>query len=98
MNKGKTQNYYNIASGVTIALLIASIMGAWGFIVKINRTVNKADLALKEISENEKTMNNKTRVLHNRISKLEVETHKINDLTVRADERSNCLWMLYLKE
>tara|TARA_Y100000310_G_C20498930_1_gene722936 strand:+ start:20 stop:370 length:351 start_codon:yes stop_codon:yes gene_type:complete len=66
------QFYYNIAIGVTISLLVAIILGGAGWVTKMQVTVNKADLALREVERNSKAIKEKNTVLHRRITATDV--------------------------
>ncbi len=82
------QGYYNIATGVTIALLVFLITGACGWVAKMQVTVNKADLALREGKRTNMELKDKVRVLHRRISDNHNEIKATSMLVTRVDERS----------
>lgn len=82
------QGYYNIATGVTIALLVFLITGACGWVAKMQMTVNKADLALREMERNSKEIEKNSITLHRRISVNHSKLEEIGDMAIRVDERS----------
>jgi len=91
------QTYYNIISGVTIAILVAAILGAWGWVVKLQVTVNKADLALREIERNTKEIEKNNKILHSRITSNQEEIKEVTALTTRSDERSKLIWTYIMR-
>ena len=82
------QSYYNIATGVTISVLVALILMGVGWVAKMQVTVNKADLALREAERNNKQMQKKTRTLHIRITDNHKKLETVSEMAIRADTLS----------
>ena len=91
------QSYYNIITGITISLLVAMILGAFAWVGRMQSTVNKADLALREIERNEKEMMRKNKVYHGRISKNTDEIKKVKERAIMADVQSEINFHLITK-
>ncbi len=91
------QGYYNIATGVTIAILVFLFTAACGWVTKMQLTVNKADLALREIDRNNKEIEKNSVTLHRRITSNHKKLEETTELAIRADERSKTFWELYLE-
>ena len=91
------QGYYNIAIGVTISLMVAFILGVFGWAAKMQVTVNKADLALREIERNEAEMRRKNKVYHGRISKNHDKIAENTKIALEAKVRSKLNWDLFMR-
>ncbi len=92
------QSYFNIVAGVIISVLVAMILGAFGWITKMQATVNKADLALRELEQLESESMRKNEIYHRRLSE-NAEDIKVNSKTaLQAMVQSDINFQLYLKE
>jgi hypothetical protein len=92
------QLYVNVIAGVTISVLGSIVIMGIGWMAKMQSTVNKAGLALREIARNEKEMKRNAKVFHRRITSNHKDIEETTKLAIRADERSRLFWSLYLKE
>lgn len=91
------QVYVNVIAGVVISVLASLVITGIGWMAKMQVTVNKADLALREIERNEQEMLRKNNVYHGRITSNKKHIEEVTKLAIRADERSKLFWSLYLK-
>jgi len=85
------QNYINIVGGVLILVLGSIITAGGGIVAKMHATVNKADLAISKIENNETEDKRNKKVLHRRISDNEVSIRKAKELVIEVDERSKII-------
>ncbi len=92
------QSYFNIAMAVVVPLLIACILGAFGWIAKMQSVVTKADLALHRIERNEQEVMRKNEVYHGRINNNVKAIKEARDIAMKADVQSDINFQLYIKE
>ncbi len=92
------QGYFNIAAGVIISILVACILGAFGWIAKMQQVVTKADLALHRIERNEQEVMRKNKVYHGRLGKNADAIKEVRDMAMRANVQSAINFQLYMGE
>ncbi len=81
----RKQKAINIFGGILVGCGVYAFTSSWNFLKQMDLTVQKVDLALERI---EHTNN----VSHKRDNKLDADLDRVDEMAIRADERSQIIW------